>query len=249
MIIPGIVSATFKTKSIEDVVRITKSAGLNAIEWSENHHITRGDLELASRTAKLTKDNGLEIAGYGSYYKLGQGMDLTPSLETAKALGARQVRIWAGNKASNSLQKDERTALISELKEAVSLAKEYKIILNLEWHKNTLTDTNESGFDVLKSISSDYLHTLWQPTQALSFEERKEGLQLILPYLSYLHVYYWDESGRRPFVEGIEHWKEYFSLLDKNKKYYALLEFVLEDSQEQFYSDAAVLKELLQKGV
>ena len=72
---------------------------------------------------------------------------------------------------------------------------------------------------------------------------------MILPYLSYLHVYYWDESGRRPFDEGLEHWREYFSVLEKDKKYYALLEFVLKDSEEQFYQDAAALKALLQKGV
>ena len=38
------------------------------------------------------------------------------------------------------------------------------------------------------------------------------------------------------------------SVLDGKKKYYALLEFVLGDSEEQFMKDAAVLKELL-KGV
>ena len=43
MIVPGIVSATFKTKSVEDVLSITKKAGLAAIEWSENHHLPKGD--------------------------------------------------------------------------------------------------------------------------------------------------------------------------------------------------------------
>lgn len=249
MVVPGIVSATFKTRSIEEVLRIAKNAGLDAIEWSENHHIAKGDVEFAKEVAKLTQESGLEIAGYGSYYRLGEGMDLKPSLETAKALGAKMLRIWAGSKPSAALTEDERNALISELLEAVELAKQYDIVLNLEWHKNTLTDENESGLDVLKTINSPYLHTLWQPTQALSFEERKEGLKMILPYLSYLHVYYWDESGRRPFDEGLEHWREYFSVLEKDKKYYALLEFVLKDSEEQFYQDAAALKALLQKGV
>ena len=59
----------------------------------------------------------------------------------------------------------------------------------------------------------------------------------------------WDESGRRPFREGVEQWRGYFSLLEKEKKYYALLEFVLSDSVEQFNEDAATLMELLQKGV
>lgn len=249
MILPGIVSITFKTKSIEEVLKITKQAGLAAIEWSENHHIVKGDIESAKKTALLTKEYGLEIAGYGSYYRLGENMDITPSLETAKALGTNNVRIWAGSKPSTDLSIEERESLIAELADAVKLASQYDIVLNLEWHKNTLTDKNESGLDVLKRINSPNLHTLWQPTQALTFDERKSGLKQILPYLSYLHVFYWDEKGRRPFEEGIDMWKEYFSYLEKDKKYYALLEFVLGDSEEQFNKDAAILKDLLQKGV
>ena len=36
---------------------------------------------------------------------------------------------------------------------------------------------------------------------------------------------------------------------DEERKYYALLEFVLGDSEEQFEKDAATLLEMLQKGV
>ena len=249
MILPGIVSVTFKTKSIKEVLEIAKQAGLAAIEWSENHHIAKGDIECAKATALLTKEYGLEIAGYGSYYRLGENMDIIPSLETAKALGTNNVRIWAGSKPSSALSREERESLIAELVDAVNIARRYDIVLNLEWHKNTLTDENESGLDVLKRVNNESLRTLWQPTQALTFEERKTGLKQILPYLSYLHVYYWDESGRRPFEEGIDMWKSYFSILDSDKKYYALLEFVLNDNEEQFYKDAAILKDLLQKGV
>ncbi|MBQ0071764.1 MAG: sugar phosphate isomerase/epimerase [Spirochaetales bacterium] len=249
MLVPGIVSATFKGRSIEDVLTITRKAGLGAIEWSENHHIPRGDLQLAKEAALKSRDNGLEIAGYGSYYRLGQEMDLRPSLDTAAAMGADSVRIWAGSKPSRALEKAERDALLEELQEATEIAESYGMVLNLEWHKNTLTDENQSGLDTLSYIKSPWLRTLWQPTQALSFDERADGLKMILPYLSYLHVYYWDETGRRPFEEGLNHWERYFSLLEKEKKYYALLEFVLGDTEEQFYRDAAALIALLHKGV
>ena len=245
MFVPGIVSATFKTESIDYVLDAAVEASLSAVEWSENHHIRKGDFKQAEETAAKTKDRGLEIAGYGSYYRLGEGMEIRESLDTASALGASGMRIWAGGKPSSSLSGEERDELISELERSVSVAESYNIVLNLEWHKNTLTDTNESGLDTLRQVSSPYLRTLWQPTQALTFEERKEGLGMIRPFLSYLHVYYWDETGRRPLSEGINHWREYFSLLDKEKKYYTLLEFVKGDSKEQFLEDAKVLEELI----
>ena len=37
-------------------------------------------------------------------------------------------------------------------------------------------------------------------------------------------------------------------MLDENKDYYALLEFVKDDSEEQFYKDAEVLKEMIDYG-
>lgn len=244
MLVPGIVSATFKTESVDYVIASAVENGLCAVEWSENHHIRKGDLAFARETAEKTASAGLETAGYGSYYRLGEKMEIRESLDTAAALGARSMRIWAGGRPSSSLTEEEREALIEELGGAVGTASGYGITLNLEWHKNTLTDTNESGLDVLERVRSPYLGTLWQPTQALSFAERKKGLEMIKDYLSYLHVYYWDESGRRPLSEGVNHWREYFSLLDENKKYYALLEFVRNDSREQFDEDAAVLRKL-----
>ncbi len=245
MFVPGIVSATFKTESIDYVLDAALDASLSAVEWSENHHIKKGDLALAEETGRKTRDRGLEIAGYGSYYRLGEGMEIRESLDTASALGASEMRIWAGGKSSSSLSAAERDALLEELEGSVSVAESYGIVLNLEWHKNTLTDTNESGLDTLESLSSPWLRTLWQPTQALTFQERLKGLGMIKPYLSYFHVYYWDETGRRPLEEGISHWREYFSIPDKEKKYYALLEFVKGDSREQFLEDALVLRKLI----
>ena len=248
MITSGLVSATFKSLTVQKVLETARKAGLEAIEWSENHHIPAGDESFASDVRNLTEDASLTVAGYGSYYRLGQGMDIVPSLRTAGSLGAKQMRIWAGSKASPDVAAAERKALEDELSEAVHVAEDFGIVLNLEWHKNTLTDTNESGRSLLETIDSPYLRTLWQPTQALSLRQREDGLKMILPYLSYFHVYYWDNTGRRPLEEGKEQWGKYFSLIDGNKDCYALLEFVKDDSEEQFYRDAEVLKEMIDYG-
>ena len=168
MIKSGLVSATFKGLEVQQVLRIARNAGLQAIEWSENHHIPCGDEAFASTVGKLTADAGLEIAGYGSYYRLGQGTDILPSLRTAKAIGAKQVRIWAGTKASADVCAEERKALVKELVQACRTASDMGIVLNLEWHKNTLTDTNESGLALLRETACDNLHTLWQPTMIRS---------------------------------------------------------------------------------
>ena len=100
MIIPGLVSATFKTESPDFVLAALKKADLHAVEWSENWHIPAGDTALARDLRERTLAQGAEIAAYGSYYRLGQNSnpakDFLPTLQSAAALGAPLIRIWGG---------------------------------------------------------------------------------------------------------------------------------------------------------
>jgi len=241
MLVPGIVSFTFKNFSIDEILEVTAACGLKAVEWSENHHIECGNTEQARETARKTRELGLEVAAYSSYYRLGKGMDIRPSLENALAMEAPIVRIWAGSQPSADLSEGEREALTEELRTAVGYAREAGIPLGLEWHKNTLTDENASGLRLIKDIDSPFLRTFWQQTKALSIDERAEGLKDIMPYLENLHVYWWDESGRRPLREGRDIWKTRYLPLIDNRKHYALIENIMNDSVEQFKEDAAEL--------
>ena len=109
-LIPGLVSATFKDRSVEEVIALAVKAGLKAIEWSEGHHVPVDNILEAGRIGALTAISGLKTAEYGSYYKLGMGMDIEPRLHAAQALGTNIVRIWAGEKASSAVSAAERNA-------------------------------------------------------------------------------------------------------------------------------------------
>lgn len=239
MLIPGLVSATFKKESADFVLALAKEAGLSAIEWSEGPHALLDDEVAMSELGEKTREQELSVAALGSYYRLGEGMDFTPRIKAARALGAPLVRIWAGVKGALETDKDERRALVKEAREIAKRAE--GLVVATEWHKNTLTDLNESGLRFLEEVDMPNFKTLWQPTQALSVDERVKGLVLIGNRLANLHVYYWDESGRRPLEEGEGHWMRYFEVASKEEDHYALLEFVMGDSKEQFISDAKTL--------
>lgn len=240
MVKPGLVSATLKGFSIDEVIKAALDNKLVGIEWSENHHIPLGDVLFAEKVASKTRKSGLEVAAYGSYYRLGLDMDFIPHLENAKAMGAPIIRIWAGEKASQEVSLDERERMTEESWRIARLAEEAGIKIALEWHKNTLTDENLSALELLKAVDSPSFRTLWQPTQALSFSERAEGLEMVKLYLENLHVYYWDDTGRRPLAEGCNHWEKYLSLVD-DREHYALLEFVKDNTLEQLEKDSATL--------
>lgn len=241
MLIPGLVSATFKNLDVRRVVKLASSAGLKAIEWSEGWHIGDGDVEKASEAGRMTLDCGMDVAAFGSYYRLGKGMDFSSRMKTAEALGAKTVRIWAGDRPSYEVGADDRRAMVEEAVEISSMAAASGLVVALEWHKNTLTDTNESGLRFLEEVGMDNFCTLWQPTQALSVCERLQGLKDIGPRLVNLHVYHWNADGRLPLCEGSDEWLSYFKAVERKKNHYALLEFVRNDSEAQFHEDAACL--------
>jgi len=246
MLIPGLVSATFKKLNPDDVLRIASSCSLKAIEWSENHHIPLGDVAFSKEIKEKTLDGGLKIASYGSYYKLGTGMDFRPSLGNAIAMGAKVIRVWAGTKPSKDVLPEEYRQIVEEAKEISHMAGSEGVKVALEWHRNTLTDRNDSALRFLSDVGSDYFKAFWQPSPEMDVRTRKDGLRKVVPYLENIHVYYWDESGRRPLSEGISDWWEYLSVLD-GRDHYALLEFVMGDSEEQFRRDAKTLLDIIDR--
>lgn len=251
MIIPGMVSATFRNLPAEEIIELCRQAGLKGVEWSENAHVMPGDEAGAALLQKKTEEAGLEVAAYGSYYRLGQQQNpekaFLPALKAAAALKAPLIRVWAGTEPSALVDKERRIALAKEASLISDLSKHCGIKVALEWHKNTLTDTNRSAIQFLEEAGNDNLYCLWQPTVALSQEERKEGLDLLGGWLLNLHIYYWEEGVRRPLKDGVQEWLGYLGHVDLEKRRFGLLEFVMNNTKEQFLEDASALHRILKE--
>jgi len=126
------------------------------------------------------------------------------------------------------------------LKEGIKVAFEY--------HANTLTDTNESAFKLLKSINHSNMYSYWQPPVNLDAEQRLEGLNKILPWLSNIHAYYWESGSKKPLEDGINEWSKYMQVINNLEgDRYCMLEFVKDDTPEQFLKDAKVLKTIVSR--
>lgn len=253
MIVPGIVSATFKAETPDYVLSAMREAGLTAVEWSENWHVPAGDTSLAAELRDRTLAQGAQVAAYGSYYRLGQNrdpeQDFLPSLRSAAAMQAPVIRIWGGSLPSAGLEPAQRESLAREAGTVSRMAAESGIRVALEWHKNTVTDTNESARAFLEEAGADNLYCLWQPTVALDMAQRCAGIRMLeeKDRLLNLHVYYWRQGKRRPFREGLDEWTRYLQQLDPDKTRFGLLEFVLGDTRAQFLEDAEQWKNLLRQ--
>lgn len=241
----GLTSVTFRQKSPEEIIALAKEAGLTGIEWGGDIHVPAGDTKTASGIGRKTREAGLAVLSYGSYYRGDEGEDVAPVLASAKALGAPVIRIWAGRKPLEESSPEEVKALAGRIREAAEMAQEEGMDLALEYHRGTATQTVSGALELLKEIRACNVSCYWQPNPELTKEEHLAEIDALLPFLSNIHVFSWTkESLRLPLAAGEDCWLSYLNRIREGGKNRALiLEFVKDDSPEQFRADAKSLKE------
>ncbi|MEO8204662.1 MAG: TIM barrel protein [Chthoniobacterales bacterium] len=245
---PGLVSVTFRKYIVDEIIALVLDAELESIEWGGDIHVPHGDVETARLVAKKTTDHGLHVASYGSYYRLGEsekaGLSYEKVLESAVALGAPVIRVWAGSKGSADTVAATRKAIEEDALCITELTAKAGLEVAFEFHSNTLTDTCESTLSLLKAINNPALKTFWQVLPALSVEENSDCLRQLFPWLSNIHVFQWTESFQKmPLREGSAEWPEYLKILHgQGDKRPLLLEFVHNDTREALLEDAATLR-------
>lgn len=251
MFIPGLVSVSFRPKSPEEVITLVREGGLEAIEWGGDKHVPHGDIETARAVGEATRAAGLRVACYGSYYRCGlsedEGLAFTDVLETAAALGAPSIRVWAGKGDSEKYSPEERARAEKDSLRVAALATEKGIAVASEYHSQSLTDTPESAERYLEAVRDPNFFSLWQPTAFQDKEWCLRSLRGILPRLLHLHCFHWKGGwkDRLPLADGTERWADYLAVAHaaRTADTYILIEFVKDDTEEQFLEDAATLRE------
>lgn len=246
MIRAGLTSITFRALSRLEVVRLAAEAELDGIEWGGDIHVPPGDAAAAKDAVRLCRERGLAIPSYGSYYRLGEEAPemLSRTLDTAAALGARIVRVWAGRTGSDTADEAVRRRVAGDGRRAAEGAAERGLRIACEWHGGTLTDTAASAQALFDAVDHPAFGTYWQPRGRQSADFCLRDMDTALPRLLGLHVFHWDAAtgARRPLVEGTSDWTAYLRRLPADAEIYALIEFVRDDVPGQLGPDAATLR-------
>jgi sugar phosphate isomerase/epimerase len=250
MLTPGLVSITFRRLSPEEVIAWCVKAGVRCIEWGGDAHVPPGEVARAREVGRLTREAGLEVAAYGSYYRLGtnEAGGFEAVMANAVALGAPTIRVWAGRKGARETEVDERCELIADALRVADIAARHGITICLEYHGRTLTDERESVRALLGEMAHPNIEFLWQPTNGATIDECANRLIEVLPRLRNIHVFHWwpTAAERHPLAEGEAAWRSYIEIVrESGRDADLLLEFVRNDAPEQFLEDAATLQRWL----
>jgi sugar phosphate isomerase/epimerase len=240
-----LVSVTFRQLAVEEVVEVAVRAGLAAIEWGGDIHVPHGDLPAARKARALCEDNGLAIAAYGSYLRAGSvdREEIRTAVSTAAELGAPRIRVWAGSVGTADAGVGDRMAVTRGLAELADVADGYGIDVAMEFHRGTLTDEVDSTITLLLDVGAPNLKTYWQPPVDIREDECLEQLEALMPWLSTVHVFsWWPADNRLPLAARKSLWRPVLNrLAAEPREINALLEFVADDSVDQFAADAADL--------
>ncbi len=252
-IYPGLVSITFRQLSPTEVIDLVAQAQLTGIEWGGDIHVPHGDVATAEIVRQQTLDAGLQIAAYGSYYRVSHNETgpFSAVLEAAVALGAPTIRVWAGRQGSDSADEAYWQAVIEDSRRIADLAAAAGMTVAYEFHAKTLTDTNEAARTLLERVDHPNIRAYWQPPRHSTVAYNLAGIEAVAPWLDNIHVYQWHrESGEREaLAAGHGDWQQY---LDKISPFggerFAMLEFVQDDTPDAFLRDAATLRQWLVDG-
>lgn len=251
---PGLVTVTFRQLSPENIVAVAKSSGLQVLEWGGDVHVPAGDTKRAREVASLTRAAGLETICYGSYYRAGHEGDggmpaFADVLETAVALGAPCIRVWAGMRGSDAADEAYFRHVCADANRIAGLARSRGVRIAFEFHDGTLHDNAESAARFLGTLPHQNVFSLWQPLVSLDAEQRDRSMRVVLPRLAHVHAFHWlpgDPIDRRPMSEGENDWRAWLETMrEAGCKADVLLEFVRGDAQEALAEDAFVLRSLM----
>ena len=258
MITPGLLSVTFRKLKPTEIVKLASDAGMQVIEWGGDVHVPHGDLTKAKEVRRITEDAGLITAAYGSYYRLlaEDGPDFAAVLDAAVALGAPEIRVWAGNKGTFESDDVHFQAVVAESLRLADFAQKAGIVLAFEFHGGTINDTYEASRRLLDAAEHPAIKTFWQPPLQVPEAESLAGLRGLLPHVRDVHAFHWtveENVGliRHPLSAGATFWKQVLDiLLGTGRDHAVMLEFVRDDSPDVFREDAAALLALIRgKGI
>ena len=243
----SLISVTFRQKSVEEIADIARKGGLEAIEWGGDKHVVPGNKDAIALAGKVCAENGLSVSAYGSYYRCNNGEDFAPVLETALALGTKIIRVWAGGGFAHSSQcsPEYRAEVTENLRNAVAMAEKAGCIVATECHPNTLTDCLYSHQQLLADVPG--LYTYWQPFYDLTKEENLAYILALGNKIVNVHIFNRsDTNGRTPLADGADRWRAYIPALQAHTQAQSIgLEFVLGDTDEQYFEDCKTFLALM----
>jgi sugar phosphate isomerase/epimerase len=246
----GFTTVTFRDKSIDENIAFAVRSGADGIEWGGDVHVLPGEVKIAAGVRRQCDEYRLEVFSYGSYLHCKEGEDVQAVIDTANALGAPLIRVWAYDKSPGDTTREAWNTVVKNLRSICQKAAGKNIKIALEYHRGTLTENRSGTLLLLRDVGEENLYTYWQPNPELPEEEALQEIVELSPYLANFHVFNWHREQKKdiryPLMEAKTVWENYIgtALAHGRGPEALILEFVKDDAERYFLEDMRTLCEL-----
>lgn len=193
--------------SVPAALRLFRDAGLQAAEiiWQDDYSAgipERGAQELLDTIKRESAEYGMSVCCLTPYMTALNSVDSAERrndrdrfrrcLDDAAFLGARRVRVYAGDYRPEqlALRKEKWDHLVESLSLLATYAAEREIVLAVENHFNTMALTAQEAADLMKAVQHPAVGILYDQAN-LTFthsEEADEAVDLQAPWIAHAHV-------------------------------------------------------------
>ena len=241
----GLVSISFRENSPEEIMKACVAAGLRYVEWGSDVHAPCNNSEKLKNILQLQAQYGISCCSYGTYFRLGVTPveELPQYFEAAKVLGTNIVRIWVSDQHPWVLTQEQKDALFADARRAAKMAEEAGIILCMECHDWTYTETKESALELMRAANSPAFKMYWQPNQYETIEENLAYASLLKDYIVHIHVFQWKGRDMFPLEDGVQEWQDYLKEIPGD--HFTLLEHMPDHKIETLEREAKTLFKIL----
>ena len=245
MLIPGLVSVSFRSLSPREIVALMNACGLQSVEWGSDVHARCDDPDALRAIAQLQRDTGVTCCSYGTYFRLGAdpAEGILPYIAAARTLGTDILRVWCGHQSYAKYTPSEKTRLLDACRAVARIAQEEGVTVCLECHHNTYTEELPGALELMEAVQSDHFRMYWQPNQYKTQEINLEYARRIAPYVTQLHVFHWEGDAHYPLALGMNKWLEYLPVFTGD--HHLLLEFMPDGRPESLAGEVHSLRALI----
>ena len=239
----GLCSVTFRKKTAEEVVTLSKKAGISFIEWGGDVHVRT--LDDAKKVKALCDKAGIKISSYGSYFNTAV-YDEGKWHNTCKItneMGAESIRIWLGKKNSQVTSDKEYNLLLENTKKMCDIAAEYGLMVCPECHDNTFNNNTDAILRFTGELQKDNFKTYFQ-SRYFRMEYDLDRIDRTYDYIKDVHVSYRDLKREQLFRKKDKNYLDTLLKKFKEKGFsgIVMIEFVSGNNEKNFLSDTEKLK-------
>lgn len=250
----GICTIALRKYNIFHALDLAAEAGFRGVEiWGKPPHTPdEFDEEHTLKIRDRLRQNGLRVSMFGSYAR-----PMLPDFEhksedaikISKILGARKIRVWAGNKEPHEADEEMWKFVTSNLRNFALKAGDEGITLAMEMHSSTLASTPEG---VIRLIEMANVPNLALNFQVIDFAnpDLEKAVDMLGGFVVNVHAQNYRPSKLNPEImklslikDGTVDYPHLLSLLSKKGfKGYVEVEFLKGEN----VSDEVMLESLKQ---